>query len=54
MTREQAVRELKECQRCDDTEAAHCEADDVLCALLLELGYKDVVDEWLKVRKRYA
>lgn len=54
MTKEQAIRELKVQQHNSDTEAAHCNADDVLCALLAELGYDDVVEEYRKVSKWYA
>lgn len=54
MTREQAIEELKEQQGSGDWEVAHSEADDVLCKLLVALGYQDVVDEWEKVPKWYA
>ena len=54
MTREQAIDELKKLQEPGDTEAAHGDADDVLCRLLSSLGYQDVVDEWEKVDKWYA
>jgi hypothetical protein len=37
-----------------DPEAAHAEADDVLCQLLYEIGYDDVVREWHKIPKWYA
>lgn len=54
MTREDAIAKLKAAQRSGDTEAAHCDADDVLCDLLRSLGYGDVVDEWSYVDKWYA
>ena len=54
MTREQAIAELKEAKASHDTEDAHMVADGVLCDLLASLGYKDVVEEWQKVRKWYA
>lgn len=54
MTREQAIEDLKAAQNNDDTEAAHSDADGVLCHLLNALGYSDVVDEWMKVSKWYA
>lgn len=37
-----------------DVEAAHQDADDVLCDLLTALGFADVVEEWRKVPKWYA
>lgn len=54
MTRERAIKELQELQKSGDTEAAHGDADDVLCALLTALGYGDVVSEWERVDKWYA
>ena len=54
MTREEAVQELKVQQQNDDTESAHSNADDVLCALRRALGYNDVVAEYHKVNKWYA
>jgi hypothetical protein len=54
MTRENAIAQLKECQGDTDTECAHSKADDVLCELLVALGYRDVVKEWGKVDKWYA
>lgn len=54
MTREHAIAELKKLQELGDTEAAHSDADEVLCKLLSALGYQDVVDEWEKVDKWYA
>lgn len=54
MTREEAIERLKSWQGPTDIEIAHGEADDVLCELLVSLGYQDVVDEWEKVDKWYA
>jgi hypothetical protein len=54
MTREQAIAELKRFQESGDTEAAHGDADEVLCKLLSALGYQDVVAEWEKIDKWYA
>lgn len=51
MNKEEALAKLAECQKNNDTEMAHSNADDVLCALLDELGYGDVVAEYRKVRK---
>ena len=54
MTKEEAIQELKLQQKNGDTEVAHSNADDVLCALLSALGYNDVVAEYHKVNKWYA
>lgn len=54
MNREQAIAELKKLQESGDIEAAHCEADGVLCKLLEALGYQDVTAEWAKIDKWYA
>lgn len=51
---EEALAELIECQKNDDTEMAHSDADDVPCALLDELGYGDVVAEYRKVSKWFS
>jgi len=52
--RAEAIQKLKEIQTSNDTEVAHGAADDVLCTLLADLGYADVVAEWYKVYKWYA
>lgn len=54
ITKEEFIEQLKELQESDDTECAHCEADDILCELLISLGYQDVVDEYYKINKWYA
>lgn len=55
MTREEAIAALKALQGdIIDIEAAHEDADGVLCKLLISLGYRDVVDEWAQVEKWYA
>ena len=38
----------------DDEEVGHQLADNALCGLLRNLGYDDVVEEWLKVDKYYV
>jgi hypothetical protein len=38
----------------DDTEMAHIQADEIICAVLEELGCKDIVDEYNKIYKWYA
>lgn len=37
-----------------DTEIGHNEADNLLCDILEELGFKRLVDEWEKIDKWYA
>lgn len=37
-----------------DIEACHGDADQIICALLYRLGYKDVVDVYNEVEKWYA
>lgn len=54
MTKEQAIQELKEAQKCQDPMDAHSDADAILCELLRSLGYSCVVDEWLLVDKWYS
>lgn len=54
MERAEAIEKLKMAQRSDDTECAHSEADTILCDLLISLGYDDVVQEFVALRKWYA
>ena len=51
---DEAIERLRELQLNSDFESAHGEADAVLCALLVKLGYGAVVDEWEKVGRWYA
>jgi hypothetical protein len=52
--KEEIIKRLKAEQCNDDTEAAHINADDALCDLLINLGHSDVIDEYNKVKKWYA
>lgn len=54
MDRDEAIRLLRKFDSSLDTEDAHIEADNVLCDLLIHLGFKDVVDEYAKIYKWYA
>lgn len=54
MIREQAIANLQDLINSGDTEIAHSNADDILCQLLISLGYQDVVDAWNKIDKWYA
>lgn len=49
-----AIEMLKEESQNRDREMAHISADRILCTLLEELGYEDVVAEYHKVSKWYA
>lgn len=48
------IERLKTEQNNYDTEYAHSAADNILCDLLTELGYGDVVKEYNKIEKWYA
>jgi hypothetical protein len=37
-----------------DPETAHKRADKILCRLLVKLGYKDLITQYLKVPKWYS
>lgn len=50
----EAVEKKKECVNNGDTEVAHLDADAVLCDVLTQLGYKELVDLYEKVKKWYA
>ena len=55
--KEQALSALKVLNKdgslTEDVEAAHIDADKILCAFLRSLGHGDVVDEFEKVEKWY-
>ncbi len=53
MQAKRAIDRLNEAAKFD-TESAHEVADEVLCDLLRELLFDDVVDAWQKVEKWYA
>lgn len=48
------IEKMKELQNARDTEGSHIDADDLLCELLVELGFQEVVDEYNKIGKWYA
>ena len=54
MPKGKAIEQLRIQGNNPDREEAHHAADKVLCKLLTELGYADVVDEWHKIEKWYA
>jgi hypothetical protein len=37
-----------------ESEQGHIEADSILCELLIELGYKDIVETFEKLDKWYS
>lgn len=48
------AKKLKEANAKFDIEAGHSRADDLLCELLMKLGYVKVVDAFKAVEKWYA
>ena len=54
MDRQQAIDALNDASQNMDIEIAHMQADEILCELLRDLGYIDVVDAWEAVEKWYA
>lgn len=51
---DQAIALLQKCVDEDDEENGHMNADNVLCDVLIKLGYKEVVDKWHEVDKWYS
>jgi len=49
-----AILALKKEQNNDDEQAAHENADSILCAFLIKLGYQDIVDEYNLVHKWFS
>lgn len=54
VTLETAVDILTRIDRVFDTEMGHIHADDVLCTLLRNLGYNDIVDAYERINKCYS
>lgn len=51
----EAIEKMKECVKNNgDIEVAHLDADNILCDVLTQLGYKELVDLYNKVDKWYA
>lgn len=48
------INKLKALAKSGDPEAAHGDADKILCELLIMLGYKEVVDAYAEIEKWYA
>jgi hypothetical protein len=53
-SKDKAIAELKAIDNSGDTEINHSRADDVLCELLNDLGFDDVVDLYKMIDKWYA
>ena len=47
------IEELKEIQKYTNVEDAHVEADNILCRVLIELEYDEIVEEYRKIDKWY-
>ena len=54
VTPETAVDLLVRINEVCDTEMAHIRADEVLCTLLRNMGYNDIVDAYDNIGKWYA
>jgi hypothetical protein len=50
---DEAIKKLRDCEM-RGMEEGHMEADDILCELLRQLGYLEVVEEYEKIGKWYA
>lgn len=48
------IKRLRVLQTNPDKEEVHVNADKILCEILLQLGYSDVVSEYEKIDKWYA
>lgn len=48
------AKQLSKLNKMNDPEAAHCEADNLLCEVLEILGYKKTVRAFEKLTKFYA
>lgn len=51
---EEIITRLKELQQSNDIESAHIQADWIICNLLEDLGYKNIVKEYDAIMKWYA
>ena len=50
----QAMNALRAADRLHDDEEGHIHADQALCVLLFQLGFTDVVKQFMKIKKFYA
>lgn len=56
MTPETALQKLRALAELNhgDVEANHCNADDILCQLLADFGYHEIVEAYEAIDKWYA
>ena len=54
MTKEEAIKTLKDLQDSDDAEVAHMAADNVLCNFLATIGHLDVALEFEKIEPKWC
>jgi hypothetical protein len=52
--KEKYLKDMQVVETLGDEEVAHCLADELLCNLLKELGYEDIVESFNKIDKWYA
>lgn len=52
--RDKYLKEMQACVENDYLEDSHIDADGILCRLLEELGYSDIVSLWYEVGKWYS
>jgi hypothetical protein len=48
------LNEMKNLNLLKDVEAGHAKADDLLCDLLIQLGYAEIVEEFNNLELYYA
>lgn len=51
---DEALNGFKVIEENEDIESGHIMADGILCRLLCQLGFNEVVDEFNKLKKWYA
>jgi hypothetical protein len=52
--KEKYLQKMKDVAKNHDAEVAHCDADDLLCELLKDLGYEEIIEAFESVDKWYA
>lgn len=51
--KQEFLEKMKDCKPCG-SEVGHIAADEILCELLSELGFKEIVEEFEKLPKYYS
>ncbi len=54
MEKQDYINQMIALQGLDDIEIIHGQADSLLCQFLIDLGHKDLVEEYKKVDKWYS